>query len=187
MVSLMLMTAADTATLRARWGWLFGAGVVLAILGVIALMNVVSATLVTTFIVGLVLIVAGVVDIFAAFTGGTESGGWRILRFVLGVLYIVVGLDLVANPALGALTLIVVVGLLLVFDGIMKLIGAFMGTGNRLLLIAIGIIDILLGVWAITNIPFSAPVIGFFVGLMLVMAGISWMVSGWSLKSGALP
>src|SRR4051812_30404280 len=117
----MLMTAADTATIRARWGWIFGAGVVLAILGVIALMNVVSATLVTTFIVGLVLIVAGIVDIFAAFTGGTESGGWRLLRFVLGVLYIVVGLDLVAQPALGAITLVFVVGLLLVFDGFMKI------------------------------------------------------------------
>jgi len=182
----MLMTAADSATMRARWGWIFGAGLVLAILGVLALMHVVAATVVTAFIVGLLLIVGGVVEIFASFTGGTESGGWRILRFVLGVLYIVVGLDIVANPALGALTLTVVVGLLLIFDGIMKFVGAFIGNGNRLLLVVIGIIDVVLGIWAVTNIPFSAPVIGFFVGFMLIMAGISWMVAGWSLKSGAL-
>lgn len=182
----MLMTAADTATMRTRWGWIFGAGAILAILGVVALMNVVSATLVTTFIVGLVLVVAGVVDIFASFTGGTESGGWRILRFVLGVLYIVVGLDLVANPALGAITLTFVVGLLLVFDGIMRFLGAFMRSGHRVVLVVIGAIDIVLGLWAITNIPFSVTTIGLFVGLMLIMAGISWMVTGWSLKSGAL-
>ena len=51
---------------------------------------------------------------------------------------------------------------------------------------AIGIIDILLGGWAITNVPFSAPTIGFFVGFMLIFAGINWMVLGWSAKSGAL-
>ena len=28
--------------------------------------------------------------------------------------------------------------------------------------------------------------IGFFVGFMLIMAGINWMVVGWSAKSGAL-
>ena len=182
----MMTTAVAADDLHRRWGWIFGAGVVLAILGVLALMNAVNATLITTVIVGFMLIVAGIVDIFAAFTGGSESGGWRILRFVLGVLYIVVGLDLVAQPALGAITLIVVVGLLLGFDGIVKIIGAFTGSGNRLLLLVIGIIDILLGAWAITNIPYSAPAIGFFVGFMLVMAGINWMVVGWSAKSGAL-
>lgn len=182
----MLTTAVATDDLRRRWGWIFGAGVVLAILGVLALMNAVNATLITTVIVGFLLIVAGIVDVFAAFTGGTESGGWRILRFVLGVLYIVVGMDLVAQPALGSITLIIVVGLLLLFDGIMKLIGAFTNPGNRLLMLVIGVIDILLGIWAITNIPYSGVAIGFFVGLMLVMGGISWMVTGWSLKSGAL-
>lgn len=183
----MLTAAVAEEELHRRWGWIFGAGVVLAILGVLALMNAVSATLITTVIVGFLLIVAGVVDIFASLTGGAESGGWRILRFVLGILYIVVGLDLVAQPALGAITLIFVVGLLLAFDGIMKLIAAFTTPGNRLLLIVIGVIDILLGAWAISNIPMSAPAIGFFVGFMLIFAGINWMVIGWSAKSGALP
>lgn len=182
----MMTTAVAGEDLHRRWGWIFGAGVVLAILGVLALMNAVSATLITTVIVGFMLIVAGVVDIFASFSGGAESGGWRILRFVLGILYIVVGLDLVTQPALGSITLIIVVGLLLGFDGIVKIIGAFTGAGNRLLLLVVGIIDILLGAWAITNVPFSAPAIGFFVGFMLIMAGISWMVTGWSAKSGAL-
>jgi uncharacterized membrane protein HdeD (DUF308 family) len=181
-----MTTAVAAEDLHRRWAWIFGAGVVVAILGVLALMNAVSATLITTVIVGFMLIVAGVVDIFASFTGGAESGGWRILRFVLGILYIVVGLDLVAQPALGSITLIVVVGLLMAFDGIMKLIAAFTGPGNRLLLIVIGILDILLGAWAITNIPFSVTTIGFFVGLMLIFAGINWMVVGWSAKSGAL-
>lgn len=181
----MLTTAVAAEELHRRWAWIFGAGAVLAILGLFALMNAVSATLITTVIVGFLLIVAGIVDIFAAFTGGTESGGWRVLRFVLGVLYIVVGLDLVAQPALGAVTLIVVVGLLLAFDGIVKLVASFTTPGNRLLLIVIGVIDILLGAWAISNIPFSAPAIGFFVGFMLVFAGINWMVIGWSAKSDA--
>lgn len=183
----MLTTAVAAEDIHRRWGWVFGAGVLLAILGVLALMNAVDATLITTVIVGFLLIVAGVVDIFAAFTGGSESGGWRILRFVLGVLYIVVGLDLVAQPALGAITLIFVVGLLLIFDGIMKLIGAFTSRSGRLWLVAIGILDIVLGMWAITNIPMSAPAIGFFVGFMLIFAGINWMVLGWSARSGALP
>jgi len=183
----VLTTAVAAEELHRRWGWIFGAGVVLAILGVLALMNAVSATVITTVIVGFLLIVAGVVDIFAALTGGVESGGWRVLRFVLGILYIVVGLDLIAQPALGSITLIIVVGLLLVFDGIMKLIAAFTAPGNRLLVVVIGVIDILLGFWAITNIPYSGVAMGFFVGFMLIFARINWMVIGWSAKSGALP
>ena len=184
---MVMTTGVAAGDMHRRWGWIFGAGVVLAILGVLAFMNVVSATLITTVLIGFMLIAAGIVDIFGVFSGGAESGGWRILRFVLGVLYILVGIDLVAQPALGAITLITVVGLLLVFDGIIKLIGAFTTPGNRLLAVALGILDILLGAWAISNIPFSAPAIGFFIGFMLIFAGINWMVLGWSAKSGALP
>jgi len=182
----VLTTAVAAEELHRRWGWIFAAGVILALLGVAALMNAVDATLVTTVIVGLLLVVAGFVELFAAFSGGQESGGWRILRFVLGVLYIAVGLDIAANPQQGAITLIIVVGLLLGFDGIMKLIAAFTVPGNRLLLIVIGVLDLLLAFWAITNIPYSAPAIGFFVGFMLIFAGINWMVIGWSARSGAL-
>ena len=181
----MLTTAADAQTLRSRWGWIFGAGVVLAILGVVALMNIVSATVITASIIGLVLIVAGIVDVFAAFAGGTETGGWRLLRGVLGVIYILLGFYMFANPVSGAITLTVAVGLLLIFEGIMRMVTSFVIRDRLLLGFAIGILDIVLGLWAITNIPFSVTTIGFFVGFMLIFGGISWMVAGWSLKSGA--
>ena len=184
----MMTATADAQTLRSRWGWIFGAGVILAILGVLALMNAVNATLITTAVVGLIMIVAGVVDIFAALTGSRESGGWRLLRGALGIIYIVVGIELWADPLRGAIALTVVVGILLFIEGAIRIFQAFANRQGSLLLgIVIGVLDLILGAWVLSGIPFSGVAIGFFVGLMLLMGGISWMVAGWSLKSGALP
>jgi uncharacterized membrane protein HdeD (DUF308 family) len=183
-----MVAATANPAMRPRWGWIFAAGVILFLLGLAALGNALSATLVATAIVGLILIVGGVVDIFAALTNSRyEKGGWRLLRGVLGIFYIVVGIEIWADPLKGAIALTVAIGLLLIFEGAVRIFGSLMNGERVLLGIAIGILDVILGLWALTNIPFSGMAIGFFVGLMLLMAGISWMVMAWSLKSGSLP
>jgi len=55
-------------------GWFIALGVVLFILGLVALYNAIDATLVTTIIVGWLLVIAGVANIVGAFMSG--AGGW---------------------------------------------------------------------------------------------------------------
>ena len=168
--------------ISSRWKWFVGIGVVIAILGLIALMNVADATLVTTVLVGFMLVFGGIAQIIAAFA--TETGmGWRILMGVLGVLYILVGLDIIADPLRGAIALTLVIAIVLIADGIIRLYHAITGpSGHKLLNGTIGVVDILLGFWLWTGIPISGLAIGFFVGIQLLMAGILWAALGWMAR-----
>jgi uncharacterized membrane protein HdeD (DUF308 family) len=159
-------------------GWFIALGVVLAILGLIALWNAVDATLVTTIIIGWLMVIAGIASVIGAFT--TNAGfWWRLLQVVLGILYVVVGFNVIADPLSGAIALTVVFGALLIADGIFRLVASFMDRrSDAVWMIILGIIDILLGLWLWTEIPFSGVAIGIFVGLQLLIAGIAWIVAG---------
>jgi uncharacterized membrane protein HdeD (DUF308 family) len=172
----------EPSGLTANWKWLVGIGAVVAVLGLIALWNVIDATVVTTVLVGWVLAFAGVMHVATAFAGGA-SGGSRILQAILGVAYFLIGLDLVFNPLTGAITLTVALALMLIVVGIARVVTAFMVATDRWLAIVLGIIDILLGIWLWTGIPYSAVALGFFVGIELLMTGITWIMAGFAVRS----
>jgi uncharacterized membrane protein HdeD (DUF308 family) len=159
-------------------GWAIALGVVLIILGLAALWNYVDATLVTTVIVGWVVVIAGVANIVGAFMSGA-GGGWRILQGLLGVLFIIIGFNVIAEPLAGAIALTVVVGAMLIADGIFRIVATFMdrGTGG-IWMILLGVLNILLGLWLWTGIPYSSVAIGLFVGIELIVAGTAWLVAG---------
>ena len=166
---------ADTGMGR---GWFIALGVVLVILGLVALWNMVDATLVTTIIIGWVLVIAGVMNIVGAFTS-SESTGWRVLQGVLGILYIIVGFNVIADPLAGAIAITVAFGALLIADGIFRIVAAFMDrASNSVWMILLGILNILLGLWLWTGIPVSGVAIGLFVGIELLVAGVAWIVMG---------
>jgi uncharacterized membrane protein HdeD (DUF308 family) len=178
----MFIGVPDPQAIRDRWKWFLGFGFVLAVLGVLALFNAVDATIITTIYVGFLLLIGGVVQVIGAFTGAGTTGG-RILRIVLGVLYVVVGFDLVTDPISGTVTLTIAVAIMLIVIGAIRLWAAFTEPEHRLLLGAIGVLSILLGAWLWSGIPMSGVAIGIFVGLELLMAGISWIVVGWMARS----
>jgi membrane protein HdeD len=173
----------SAAEIGRRWKWYVVFGVVLLVLGVVALGNVVASTLVTTIFVGWMLVFGGIMQIVGAFTAGA-SAGWRILMAILGILFVIVGFNLIAEPLKGTIALTIVVSIVLVVDGIVRLIGAFIGPGgHRLLGVVLGAISIILGVWLYTGIPLSGLALGFFLGIELLMAGISWIMIGFMARS----
>jgi uncharacterized membrane protein HdeD (DUF308 family) len=173
----------SAAEIGGRWKWYVVLGVVLAGLGVVALGNVVDATLFTTIFVGWMLVFGGVSQIVGAFMVRASAGG-RILMGILGLLFIWVGFNLVSEPLKGTITLTIVVAIVLIADGIVRLIGVFAGPpGHRLLESVIGVISIVLGIWLWTGIPTSGLALGFFLGIELLMAGISWIVTGFMARS----
>ena len=53
--------------LRAKWGWIVALGVVYLIVGVIALGSIILATAASVFLVGIMMVIAGVAEIINAF------------------------------------------------------------------------------------------------------------------------
>jgi len=173
----------DAAELQSRWKWFFAIGLAFTVLGIVALGNLIATTLITTIIVGLLLLAAGVFQVFGAFATGGSTGS-RILGLLLGILYVLVGFDILANPIGGAITITLVVSIFLIAGGLVRLVSSFTGAGrgHRFLLFLTGLINILLGVWLWTGVPVSGLAIGLFVGIDLVMAGVTWMVMAWAVR-----
>jgi uncharacterized membrane protein HdeD (DUF308 family) len=110
--------------------------------------------------------------------------GARVLMAVVGILYAVVGFNIVADPLQGAVALTIVIAIVLIVEGIIRLFAAFSeATPSRGLVAVLAVINILLGVWLWSGIPTTAPAIGFFVGLQLLLAGIVWIVGGFAARS----
>ena len=102
----------------------------------------------------------------------------------LGVLYAIVGWDIIGDPLQGVVTLTVVISIVLIVEGIIRIFTAISGgTTHRGLVGFVGVINLLLGLWLWSGIPVSGVAIGFFVGFELVLAGIVWIMGGWMSRS----
>ena len=166
-------------------GWFIALGVALVVLGLIALWNVVDTTLVTAIFIGWLLVIGGIFNIIGAFV--TQVGlGWRLVHGLLGILYVLVGINLVMDPFSGAITLTILLGALLIADGTFRIVAAFMDRrDDTVWMVLLAIINILFGLWIWTGIPFSGVVIGVYVGIQLLVAGIAWLVAGFMGGSGS--
>ena len=90
--------ASGLEPLRAKSGWIIALGVVYVIAGLIALGSVVMATVVSVFVVGIMMLIAGVAEVFNAFQ--IRTWGRFLLWLLLGALYIVAGVLTFENPEL---------------------------------------------------------------------------------------
>jgi uncharacterized membrane protein HdeD (DUF308 family) len=177
-------TAPLLSSLRTKWGWIVALGVVYLIAGFIALGSVVAATVVTVFVVGIMMIVSGVAEVISAFQ--FKSWGKFILWVLLGVLYIFAGFVTFENPLLAAALLTLILGATLVASGIMRIILAFsMKSGSPWVLVVLsGLITLILGGIILAHWPVaSLYILGIFLGVDLVFAGVSWISVGLGLRS----
>ncbi|MFG3596407.1 HdeD family acid-resistance protein [Bradyrhizobium sp. RDI18] len=173
----------DTAPLRAKWGWIVALGVVYLLAGFIALGSVAMATVVSVFVVGVMMIIAGVAEVFSAFQ--VKSWGKFLLWALLGVLYIIAGFATFQNPLLAAVLLTLVLGASLVVSGIMRIVLAFsMKREMPWIWVALsGVITLLLGVLILVRWPVSSLyILGLFLAIDLIMAGAGWIGLGFGLR-----
>ena len=173
----------DTAPLRAKSGWIIALGVVYLIAGFIALGSVMMATVASVLIVGVMMIVAGVAEVFSAFQ--IKSWGKFLFWVLLGVLYIIAGFVTFENPLLAAALLTLILGASLVASGIMRIILAFgMKRETPWIWVALsGAITLLLGLLILAHWPVSSLyILGLFLGIDLIMAGAGWIGLGFALR-----
>jgi uncharacterized membrane protein HdeD (DUF308 family) len=180
----LAMTSSGVAPLRAKWGWILALGIVYLITGIIALGSVVMATAASVFVVGIMMVIAGVAEVINAFQ--IKTWGSFLLWILLGALYIIAGFVTFQNPLLAAVILTLILGVTLVASGIMRIILAFnMREGSAWVWVVIsGLVTLLLGGVILAHWPVSSLyVLGIFLGVDLVIAGVSWIAISLGLKS----
>jgi uncharacterized membrane protein HdeD (DUF308 family) len=167
----------------AKPGWIIALGIIFTIAGLTALGSVVFATVATVFLVGLMMLVAGIAEVINAFQ--VKTWGKFLLWLLLGGLYIVAGFVTFENPLLAAALLTLILGGSLAASGIMRIVLAF-SLKQQMPWIGValsGVITSLLGIIILAHWPVSSLfILGLFLGIDLMIAGTSWVVIGLGLK-----
>lgn len=168
--------------LSRSWGRVLGLGVLLIVLGALAVSYSVIATLATVVFFGWLMIAGGTLQTLSAFSFRHAPGFFMDL--LSGILSVVVGLLIVMHPgpAAGGITLLIA-GFLII-GGIFRLaVASAVRFQNWFWLLLHGGINVLLGVMILRQWPSDALwVIGLFIGIDLLFNGWSLVMLGVALK-----
>ncbi len=152
-------------------------GVLLAILGLLALFTPFITGLALSILLGAALVVGALVHVAAAFSAGSALN--VVWQAVLGVVYGLVGISILTNPLLGLTTLTVLVIGFFAVEGVVQLIWAVTGSGSSLWLGLSGAVSLLLAGMLLVGFPVSALwAVGVLFGVDLLVTGISMAMHG---------
>lgn len=157
------------------WRWFLAIGILLIILGALAIGFASWATEVTVIFLGFLLAGAGVLQIVNGFYAIKWTG--FSLSLLLGLFYIIAGGFCIFKPMQSALSIGLLIAALLVVGGLFRLISAWhYRFDNWGWVVFNGLIAVLLGILILAEWPASAIwVIGLFVGIDLILMGLYWV------------
>jgi len=160
--------------LQEHWVLYLVEGILLVILGAVAIVIPPLATLAITILVGWLFLISGVMGLFTTFWMRHAPGFWWSL--VSAVLGIVVGIWLLASPVVGAFSLTILLVAFFIIEGVASIMFSLDHrrelSGNWGWMLASGIIDLVLAVLIFAGLPSTAAwAIGLLVGINMVFGG----------------
>ncbi|TCT11957.1 uncharacterized membrane protein HdeD (DUF308 family) [Tepidamorphus gemmatus] len=160
-------------------------GVVLVVLGLFAVLWPQIATLTTAVFVGWLFIIGGIVRLVSTVRHRQAPGFWWSV--LTGVLAILVGLVLAADPFAGALSLTMVLIAMFVIEGIFQIIAGLefrkAAASSWVWIIISGVIDLALAVLLLAGWPGTAVwAVGLLVGINLLFAGLALFMTAMAAK-----
>lgn len=177
------MAVVDLETVRQKWGWILVLGIVLVILGTIALGMACTVTIASMLMFGILLLVGAVAEFVEAFTAGAWGGFF--LHLLMGALNVVLGLFLIFRPVEAAVNLTLIIAMFLFVGGIFRIGAAVaMRFPNWGWAVLSGLVSAVLGVAIISRWPYDALwFIGMCIGVDLIFQGWGWVMLALSAKS----
>ena len=162
------------AAVREHWKAFLFEGILLAIIGLAAMIVPPLASLAVTIFLGWMFLVSGVAGFVISFWARAMPGFWWSL--ISAALAVVAGIILLAQPVQGVYTLTLVIGIYFVAEGVATIMYALEHrrelSERWLWLLIAGIFDLLISFMIISGLPGSAEwAIGLLVGINLVFGG----------------
>lgn len=178
--------ATVTQEVSKRAGWSVFMGILTAAVGVVMILYPLATAAASTVFIGSALIVAGVAQLIFAFASGTA--GKLFLNILLGILYGIAGVSLVASPGIGLVTLTAVLGVMLIAEAVSEAFMAFAlpaGAGRGGFLVN-ALFSLALGVMILAQWPVSSVwAIGTMVGVAVLINGITRAVISGRIRHDA--
>jgi uncharacterized membrane protein HdeD (DUF308 family) len=174
--------SAVSAAIHRHWGLFLLEGILLIVLGSVAVLVPAVASVAATIVFGWLLLLSGLIGLIATLRARQAPGfGWSLLSALIGI---AAGLVLLAMPVQGAFSLTAVLIAFLFAEGVASILYAFEhrkgSSGRWSWMLASGIIDLVLGTMLLAGLPGTAV---WALGLLL---GINMIFGGWALVWMAL-
>lgn len=162
-----------------NWGWFLAFGIVLIVLGIVAIARSVAATVASMVFFGWILLFAGIIEFAHAFMVGHWAGFFQ--HILIALLFGITGALMAFRPVISAEAVTFVMSLFFLIGGLYQLLTSLWthvpGWGWQALN---GAVSAILGVLLLSQWPVSGLwVIGLFVGIDLIFYG--WALSALAL------
>ena len=161
-------------SVRDHWVLFLAEGIVLVVLGLLAIVVPPLATLAVAILIGWLLLVSGIVGLITTFMARQAPGFWWSL--LSAVLAVAAGVVLLGWPASGVISLTLLLVVFFVIEGVASIMYALEHkkelSGRWGWMLASGIIDLVLAVMIYAGLPSTAAwALGLLVGINLVFGG----------------
>ena len=160
--------------LKQRNDRLFWGGVAMAVVGLLALLFPVAATLAVVVMVGWLLILAGAVTIWDAFT--VEGTGPFFGELLIGLLKLAFGVYLLRHPDVSMVALTLLLAAVFMIDGAIQVALAFelRPMDGWVWMLVAGLVAIVVGLLIASELPgISLVALGIYLGISFLCTGIA--------------
>jgi uncharacterized membrane protein HdeD (DUF308 family) len=181
------MRSEMSVAVRAHWKAFLIEGILLAVLGLAAMILPWAASLAVTIFLGWMFLISGITGLALTFWARGMPGFWWSL--LSAVLAIIAGIILIAQPVEGTVTLTVVIGIYFLAEGVATIMYALEHrrelSGRWSWLAASGVVDIVIAGIIISGLPGTALwAIGLLVGINLLFGGLSMIGMALAARNG---
>src|SRR5260370_10645393 len=149
-------------------------GVLLIILGMLAIGSPYIAAVAVTAVIAWLIVSAGVIHVVVAFHA--HAAGSLIWKLLVGLAYVAFGIYLILHPALGVVSLTLVLASLFLIEGVLDIVLFFQmrSVGGSSWVLVDGIITLVLGLMIYMQWPASSVwAIGTLVGVSMFITALS--------------
>ena len=173
--------------LRHKWGWFLTLGIIMLLLGTVALIITPAATIGTVLVLGWLVVISGVVEAIHAFR--MRKWGGIFLHFVGGILGVLIGLLIVTHPVAGALAWTLLFASFFTVIGIFRTVAAIqLKFPNWGWAVLDGVVTLGLGILLWAEWPWSGFwFMGVAVGVSLILRGWAYVMFAFALHSLPIP
>jgi uncharacterized membrane protein HdeD (DUF308 family) len=175
-----------TQSIREHWKLFLVEGIILVVLGLVAIVIPPLATLWATIVLGWVFLFSGVAGLITTFGARHAPGFWWSLLSAL--LAIAAGLVLLISPVRGAISLTFLLIAFFVIEGVLSIMYALEHkrelTGQWGWMLFSGIVDLILAVIIFAGLPGSAAwALGLLVGINMLFGGSAMIAMAMHARS----
>lgn len=161
---------------RRTW-WDVVLGLILVVAGFVVLGNTIVATALSVLFLGWTVLLVGIVMLVGSLFRIGKGGFWSTA--LGGGLLLALGLVMLRNPEITALTITVVAGAMFFATGLTRVVLAFQETEYRWVLVISGLISMALGGMVLFNIVAATfALLGVLLGVQAIVEGVTIIALG---------